>query len=108
MGESTIDSSEVSIAMLKREKQDALYALDEKEIELAKANDQLLDPKHPVSSGVFNFRRNCIHRSAWGSSRCCVSQYSGPDWLGTAEPMIVEASMILSSWPRLINSVHQS
>ena len=37
----TIDSSEASIAMLKREKQDILYALDEKEIELAKANDQL-------------------------------------------------------------------
>ena len=37
----TIDSSEASIVMLKREKQDALYALDEKEIELAKANDQL-------------------------------------------------------------------
>ena len=37
----TIDSSEASIAMLKREKQDMLYALDEKEIELAKANDQL-------------------------------------------------------------------
>ena len=29
--------------MLKREKQDALYALDEKEIELAKANDQLYE-----------------------------------------------------------------
>ena len=37
----TIDSSEASIVMLKREKQDALYALDEKEIALSKANDQL-------------------------------------------------------------------
>ena len=37
----TIDSSEASIAMLKWEKEDTLYALDEKEIELAKANDQL-------------------------------------------------------------------
>ena len=37
----TIDSSEASIEMLKREKQDVLYALDEKEIELSKANDQL-------------------------------------------------------------------
>lgn len=37
----TIDSSDASIQMLKREKQDVLYALDEKEIELSKANDQL-------------------------------------------------------------------
>lgn len=37
----TIDSNEALIAMLKREKQDMLDALDEKEIELAKANDQL-------------------------------------------------------------------
>lgn len=37
----TIDSSEASLEMLKREKQDVLYALDEKESELSKANDQL-------------------------------------------------------------------
>lgn len=36
-----IDSSEASIAILKREKEDALYVLDEKEIELVKANNQL-------------------------------------------------------------------
>ena len=37
----TIDSSEVVIEMLKREKQEVLYALEEKEGELSKANDQL-------------------------------------------------------------------
>lgn len=39
----TIDSSEASIQMLKREKQDVLDALDEKEMELSKANDQLCE-----------------------------------------------------------------
>lgn len=37
----TIDSSEATIETLKREKQDMLDALDEKEIELSTANDQL-------------------------------------------------------------------
>ena len=37
----TIESSKASIETLKREKQDVLYDLDEKEIELSNANDQL-------------------------------------------------------------------
>ena len=37
----TIDSSETSVAMLKREKQDILDTLNKKEIELVKANNQL-------------------------------------------------------------------
>lgn len=37
----TINSSEATIKMLKREKQEVLDALDEKESELSKANDQL-------------------------------------------------------------------
>ncbi len=37
----TIDSSEAEIEMLKREKQEVLYTLEEKEGELSKANDQL-------------------------------------------------------------------
>ena len=45
----TIDISETSIAILKIEKQDAIYALDEKEIELAKANDQLSELRRECS-----------------------------------------------------------
>ena len=39
----TIDSSEASIELLKREKQDMLSALGEKELELSRANNQLSD-----------------------------------------------------------------
>lgn len=45
----TIDNSEASIEMLKREKQDVLDALDEKEVELARANDQLCELCHECS-----------------------------------------------------------
>lgn len=48
---STIDSSEASIEMLKREKQEVLYALDEKETELLKANDQLAELCQECCSG---------------------------------------------------------
>lgn len=45
----TIESSEASIQTLKREKQDALYALDEKELELSKANTELSEMCHEYS-----------------------------------------------------------
>ncbi len=44
-----IDSSEASIKILKREKQDILNALNKKEVELVRANNQLYKLYHKCS-----------------------------------------------------------